>query len=52
MLYSVGAVVYARQRPDPWPQIFGFHELFHAFVIAAAVVHAVAIAGWVIPLAG
>ncbi len=51
LLYSAGAAVYAGRRPDPWPQVFGFHELFHAFVIAAAVVHAVAIAGWVIPLA-
>ena len=49
LLYSVGAVVYARQRPDPWPRIFGFHELFHALVIAAAVLHFVAMAGWVIP---
>lgn len=49
MLYSAGAVVYARQRPDPWPQTFGFHELFHAFVIAAALTHVVAIAGWVLP---
>ncbi len=50
VLYSVGAAIYARKRPDPWPRVFGFHELFHAFVIAAAVAHAVAIAGWVIPL--
>ena len=49
LLYSVGAVVYARKRPDPWPRIFGFHELFHALVIAAAVLHFVAMAGWVIP---
>ena len=49
LLYSAGAVVYARQRPDPWPQTFGFHELFHAFVIAAAAAHVVAIAGWVLP---
>ena len=49
LLYSGGAVVYARQRPDPWPRIFGFHELFHALVIAAAVLHFVAMAGWVIP---
>ena len=49
LLYSTGAVVYARQRPDPWPQTFGFHELFHAFVIAAALTHVVAIAGWVLP---
>jgi len=49
LLYTAGAIVYARRRPDPWPSTFGFHELFHAFVIAAAVVHFVAIAGWVIP---
>ena len=49
LLYSAGAVVYARQRPDPWPRVFGFHELFHTFVIAAAALHFVAMAGWVIP---
>jgi hemolysin III len=48
-LYSVGAVVYAVRRPDPWPRVFGFHELFHALVIAAAVVHFIAMAGWVVP---
>ena len=48
-LYSIGAVVYALQRPDPWPRVFGFHEVFHAFVIAAAVCHFVAMAGWVVP---
>jgi len=52
LLYSGGAVVYARQRPDPWPRVFGFHELFHALVIAAAVLHFVAMAGWVIPAEG
>lgn len=49
VLYSLGAVVYARQRPDPWPQVFGFHEVFHAFVVAAAAVHVAAIGGWVLP---
>ena len=49
VLYSAGAVVYATRRPDPWPHTFGFHELFHALVIAAAVTHFVAMAGWVIP---
>jgi hemolysin III len=48
-LYTVGAVVYAFQRPNPWPRIFGFHEVFHTLVVAAAVVHFVAMAGWVIP---
>jgi hemolysin III len=49
LVYSIGALVYASQRPDPWPRVFGFHEVFHTLVIAAAVVHFVAIAGWVIP---
>jgi hemolysin III len=34
--YTVGAVVYATRRPDPFPQVFGFHEIFHLLVIAAA----------------
>jgi hemolysin III len=49
LLYTLGAAVYAARRPDPWPRVFGFHELFHAFVVAAAVAHFVAMAGWVIP---
>jgi hemolysin III len=52
VLYSAGAVIYALQRPDPWPRTFGFHEIFHALVIAAAVTHFVAMAGWVILPAG
>jgi len=35
ILYSIGAVVYARKRPDPSPQWFGFHEVFHALTILA-----------------
>jgi hemolysin III len=49
LIYTVGALVYAFRRPNPWPRTFGFHEVFHALVIAAAAVHFVAIAGWVIP---
>lgn len=52
LIYSAGAVVYARRRPDPWPRVFGFHELFHALVIAAAALHFAAMAGWVIPMRG
>jgi|SRR5215210_5096810 len=36
ILYTVGAVIYARRRPDPAPDVFGYHELFHALVVAAA----------------
>jgi Predicted membrane protein, hemolysin III homolog len=36
VLYTVGALVYYRRRPDPIPAVFGYHEVFHAFVCAAA----------------
>src|SRR4051794_9040490 len=49
VLYTVGAVVYARQRPNPVPGVFGYHELFHALVIAAAAVHYAVVAVYVIP---
>jgi hemolysin III len=51
ILYSTGAIVYARRRPDPWPRTFGFHEVFHGLVIAAAALHYVAMIGWVLPAA-
>ncbi|HRA75858.1 MAG TPA: hemolysin III family protein [Propionicimonas sp.] len=44
LCYSVGAVVYALKRPDPSPTWFGFHEIFHACTIAAALCHFAAIA--------
>jgi hemolysin III len=49
LLYTAGAIVYAAKRPNPWPATFGFHEVFHAFVVAAAAAHFAAMAGWVIP---
>ncbi len=42
-LYSLGGLVYGLRRPDPAPTWFGFHEVFHAFTIAAYVVHYVGI---------
>jgi hemolysin III len=47
-LYILGAAVYAIRRPDPWPRSFGFHEVFHALVVAAAACHFLAIA-WIVP---
>lgn len=41
--YTSGAVVYARRRPDPWPRVFGFHELFHSLTIAAVIAHWMAV---------
>ena len=44
LLYITGAVAYHRRRPDPFPSVFGYHEVFHTFVCAAATCHYVAIA--------
>ena len=40
--YTVGAIVYALKKPDPFPESFGYHEIFHALVLAAAGCHFVA----------
>jgi hemolysin III len=48
-LYTVGAVIYARRRPDPVPHVFGYHEVFHALVIGAALCQYAAIAFFVLP---
>jgi hemolysin III len=50
-LYAVGAVVYAAQRPNPRPAVFGYHEIFHVLVIAAAAAHFAAIALFALPAA-
>jgi hemolysin III len=42
-LYTVGGVMYALRRPDPWPHTFGYHEFFHAATVLAAICHHVAI---------
>ena len=49
VLYVLGAAVYATRRPDPWPQVFGFHEVFHALVILAAASHFLALVVWIVP---
>jgi hemolysin III len=49
LLYTAGAIVYARRRPDPVPHVFGYHELFHALVIGAALCQYAAIAFFVLP---
>jgi hemolysin III len=43
VLYTVGAIVYATHRPNPFPATFGYHEIFHALVVAAASVQFVAV---------
>lgn len=47
--YTAGAVVYALRRPDPFPTVFGYHEVFHALVIVAVACQYSAIAFYVLP---
>ncbi|HUA74948.1 MAG TPA: hemolysin III family protein [Solirubrobacteraceae bacterium] len=49
LLYVVGAVIYASERPNPWPKVFGYHEVFHTLVLAAAALHYAVIAFAVVP---
>ena len=44
LLYTAGALSYHRRRPDPYPSVFGYHEVFHAYVCAAATCQFIAIA--------
>ena len=50
IVYSLGAVVYAVRRPNPFPRVFGYHEVFHALVIVAAGCHFAAVARAVVAL--
>jgi hemolysin III len=49
--YTLGAIVYAAKWPDPWPRVFGFHEVFHAFTVVGAGLHLATIAFVVLPKA-
>jgi len=49
LCYTVGALVYARQRPDPFPSVFGYHELFHALVVVAVASHYTVVATFILP---
>jgi hemolysin III len=42
VFYSIGGVFYALRWPDPWPSTFGYHEIFHAFTVVAAILHYIA----------
>ena len=47
LLYTAGALSYHRRRPNPYPSVFGYHEVFHAYVCAAAACQYVAIAWFI-----
>lgn len=50
LVYSAGALVYWLQRPNPMPGVFGFHELWHLFVLAGSACHFWAVLGFIAPL--
>ena len=49
LLYTIGAVFYALRWPDPWPRVFGYHEIFHVFTVAAAAIFYGLILAYVLP---
>lgn len=49
VLYTIGAVIYARKKPDPFPRVWGYHELFHLFVILGSIAFATCVWIWALP---
>ena len=49
VLYSIGGVIYGLRRPNPFPRVFGYHEVFHALVIAGSVLHYTVVAAYLMP---
>ncbi len=50
LFYTVGAVIYATKWPDPLPKVFGFHEVFHLFVMAGSISHFFMMVYFILPL--
>lgn len=49
VLYSLGGIIFALRRPNPFPGVFGYHEVFHLLTIVAGVLHYTVVAAWVMP---
>jgi len=49
LLYTIGGVIYALRRPDPFPRVFGYHEVFHLLVIAGSALHYTLVAAYLMP---
>lgn len=49
VMYTLGGIVYAARRPDPFPRVLGYHEVFHLFVIAGSALHFSLVAAYVVP---
>jgi hemolysin III len=48
LAYTIGLPIFALKRPNPWPATFGYHEIWHAFTVVAAVLHFAAVAAFVL----
>lgn len=49
VLYTVGGVIYSAKIPNPLPHVFGYHEIFHLFVIAGGIAFGIVVWVWVVP---
>ena len=49
VFYTIGAIFYALRRPNPWPRVFGYHEIFHLLVIAGSVAFVACVWIWALP---
>lgn len=49
VLYSIGGVIYGLRRPNPFPRVFGYHEVFHTLVIAGSILHYTVVAAYLMP---
>ncbi|UCH85977.1 MAG: hemolysin III family protein [Dehalococcoidia bacterium] len=49
VLYTLGGIVYAIRKPNPWPRVFGYHEIFHLLVILGSILHYSLVAIYVLP---
>ncbi|HUF52328.1 MAG TPA: hemolysin III family protein [Dehalococcoidia bacterium] len=47
--YTAGGVIYALRRPNPFPRVLGYHEVFHLLVIGGSALHYSVVAGWLVP---
>ncbi len=47
--YSAGGIAYALKRPNPWPKVFGYHEVFHSLTIMGSVSHFLAVSVFLLP---
>jgi hemolysin III len=49
LVYSAGFVVFVIEKPNPWPGVFGFHEIWHLMVVVAALLHYLLMYFYVLP---